>query len=112
MESNGYSIVSLDREIHEEMADHVDREAVEKRLARRRCLKLVAIACVFLICSCILTISVVHDVQARAGDDLEWDTQFACQENDEDCLTLLWGGRGQVENVGSYHLLHTGVQVL
>ena len=100
MESNGYSIVSLDREIHEEMADHVDREAVEKRLARRRCLKLVAIACVFLICSGILTISVVHDVQARAGDDLEWDTQFACQENDEDCLTLLcpegmgWEGAG------------------
>ena len=77
----------------------LDRKVEEKRLSRRRCITLLSIACVFLTSCAILTISVVHDVQARAGDDLEWE-EFACQENDEDCLTLLcpegmgWEGAG------------------
>ena len=108
MKSNNYSIISMHSEIHEEECDDVDHEKEERRLARRRWIKLVSIGAVFLICGVILTLSVVHDVQARAGGDLEWE-EFSCQENDEDCLTLLcpegmgWDVKGgQCEQLPGY----------
>ena len=88
MKSIEYSIISLESEILEEMYDYVDKEAEEKRLARRRCITLVCIPAVFIISFGFLTFSVVHDVQARARSDQKLE-KVTCQENDMDCLTLL-----------------------
>ena len=64
MESSEYTVVTTG-EIHEEESNYMSRREEERRLSRRRCITLLAISAVFLICSAILTISVVHDVQAR-----------------------------------------------
>ena len=92
MAGSDYSTIRLNSDIHEDECDddddHVDREGEETRLARRRCITLISIAALFIISAGILIISVVHDVQARARGDLEWE-EFACQQNDLDCLALL-----------------------
>jgi hypothetical protein len=87
MKGKDYITVRLNSD-HEDVCDHVDKEVEEKRLARRRCITLVSIAALFLISAGILTVSVVHDVQARAEGDLEWE-EFSCQQNDLDCMDLL-----------------------
>ena len=81
---------TIDCDIHEDEDDehHVDREKEEKQIRRRRWLKLVSIVIMFLVCGIILAMSVAHDLEARAGDDLEWD-EFTCPDNDDACAALL-----------------------
>ena len=86
MKGKDYSTLRLESE-HEDVSDHMDREGEERRLARRRCITMVAIASLFVISTVILTLSVVHDVKARANDP-EWE-EFSCQQSDPDCLDLL-----------------------
>ena len=92
----------------EDCCDDVDVEAEERRLARRRRITVLSIVGVFLICGVILTMSVVYDVQARAGGHMEWE-EFSCPGNDESCLSLLcpdgmgWEvGRGECAELPGY----------
>ena len=109
MQGDTYSIVTMDdSEIHEDEDDHVDREEEEKILTRRRWLKLASIVTIFLVSGIILAMSVVHDVYARAGDDLEWE-EFTCPDNDDACAALLcpvgmvWEGEdGQCREMSGY----------
>jgi hypothetical protein len=88
MKSNTYSIVSLESGILGDIYDDTEKEAEEKLLARRRCIKLFCIPLVFIISFGFLTFSVVHDVQARARCDQHLQ-KIVCQENDLDCLALI-----------------------
>ena len=86
MKGKDCSMLRLESE-HEDVCDHMVREIEERRLARRRCITLVAIASLFIISAVILALSVVHDIKARANDP-EWE-EFSCQQSDPDCLDLL-----------------------
>ena len=88
MQSNNYSIVSLESDLAEDVYDYVDREAEEKLLARRRCIKLVCIPLVFIVSFCCLAFSVVHDEEARARSDQQLE-KIVCLENALDCLSLI-----------------------
>merc|ERR1719206_761298 len=81
-----YSTLRLESD-HEDICDEMERELEEKRLARRRWLTILAISSLFIISATILTISVVHDMKARAKD-LEWE-EFSCKLNDPDCIHSL-----------------------
>ena len=108
MPGDTYSIVTVDSEIHEDEDDHVDREEEEKILTRRRWLKLASIVIVFLVCGLILAMSVVHDVEARAGDDLEGE-EFTCPDNNDACVSLLCpeGMVWEVEEISAERWLDT-----
>ena len=80
----------------EDYCDDVEEEAEERRLARRRRITVLSIVGVFLICGVILTMTVVYDVQARAGGHMEWE-EFSCPGNDESCLSLLCPDRMEWE---------------
>ena len=86
MKGKDYSTLRLESE-DEDVCNHMDREGEEKRLAIKRCITMAAIASLFIISAVILTLSVVHDVKARANDP-EWE-EFSCQQSDPDCLDLL-----------------------
>ena len=81
-----YSTLRLESD-HEDICDEMERELEEKRLARKRWLTLLAISSLFIISATILTISVVHDMKARAKDP-EWE-EFSCKQNDPDCIHSL-----------------------
>ena len=69
MENKKYSIVSLENDSVEEIFDYVDIEREEKMLARRRCPKLSLIPLVFIISITLMTLSVLHDVNAEVVPD-------------------------------------------
>ena len=85
----------------------VDVEEEVKHLARRRFITVLSIVAVFLICGSILAISVVYDVRARAGANLDW-SEFSCPEDDATCQALLcpdgmgWQEEGVWEGVRSF----------
>ena len=81
-----YSTLRLESD-HEEFCDEEERKEEETRLRRRRWFTLICISSLFLISATILTLSVVHDVKARAKDP-EWE-EFSCKQNDPECLDLL-----------------------
>ena len=71
----------------EDDCEIVDTDKEKKRLARRRQITLASIATLFLLSATLLTLSVVHDIKAKARDP-GWE-EFSCKENDAACLELL-----------------------